>query len=113
MIPDFIDQSVYPDMEKPPIALETVADKADYVHRVCAAWDHGIQPDPETFDLFSRWRDVFDLHPIPVSPAYHAFRAWFQWEPRPTPPGLRFPTPRWVHLDRLEGRGEDPCEHMI
>jgi len=113
MTPDLIDQSVYPDRDAPPTSLETVEDKADYVHRVCSAWDHGIHPDPETFALFAGWKDVFDRHPIPTSPAYHAFRAWLRWEARPAPPGLLAPTPRWVHLDRLEGRESDVCEHMI
>ena len=113
MSPDFIDQSVYPDRDEPPAVLDTVEAKADYVHRICSAWDYGVHPEPETFTLLARWKDTFDRHPIPTSPAYHAFRAWFGWEPSPVPPGLLFPIPRWVHLDRLEGRDEDPCAGMI
>ena len=95
------------------LSARIVEAKADYVHRICSAWDYGVHPDPETFTLLARWKDVFDRYPILTSPAYHAFRAWFQWEPYPAPPGLLPPTPRWVHLDRLEGRDEDPCERMI
>lgn len=113
MSPDFIDGSVYPDMDEPPGVLETLEAKADYVHRICSAWDYGVHPEPETFTLLARWKDVFDGHPILTSPAYHAFRAWFEWGPCPAPPGLLPPTPRWAHLDRLEGREEDPCERMI
>jgi hypothetical protein len=109
----YIDHSVYPDLPDPPESLETPEDKADYVHRVCAAWDFHILPEPETFDLFSGWKDVFDRFPIPTSPAYHAFRAWFGWEPVPMPLDVPPPTPLYVHLDRLEGRAEDPCEGMI
>lgn len=113
MSPDFVDHSVYPDMDELPTALETVEARADYVHRICSAWDYGVHPEPETFTLLARWKDVFDRYPIVTSPAYHAFRAWFQWDPSPSPPGLLSPTPRWIHLDRLEGRDEDPCERMI
>lgn len=109
----YIDHSVYPDLDEPPMTLDTIEDKADYVHRICAAWDFHIHPEPETFELFSGWKEVFDRFPIPTSPAYHAFRAWFKWEPVPYPEGL--PPPRLVYriLDAIEGRDEDPCEHMI
>ena len=108
----FIDHSVYPDTD-PPDELVSDWDKADYVHRICTAWDFGIHPDPETFDLFSQWRDIFDRFPVATSPAYHAMRSWFDWPPVPWPEGIPAPTPRWVHLDRLEGRDADPCEDMI
>ena len=45
------------------------------MHRICAAWDYGVHPDPETFTLFARWKEVFDRFPVLTSPAYHAFRA--------------------------------------
>lgn len=108
-----IDQSVYPDMDDPPEVLETKEAKADYVHRICAAWDFGVHPDQSTFALFSDWKDVFNEFPILMSPAYHAFRAWFHWPALEAPAGLPAMTPRWVHLDRLEGRPPDPCEEMI
>jgi len=109
----YIDHSVYPELADPPDALDTVEDKADYVHRVCTAWDFHIPPEPETFALFAGWKDIFDRFPVATSPGYHAFRAWFGWEPIPVPPGLPPPTPAYVHLDRLEGRPPDPCEGMI
>lgn len=108
-----IDTSVYPDVDTPPQALDSVEERADYVHRVCSAWDYGIPPDAETFALFSGWKDVFDRFPLVTSPAYHAMRTWFRWEPVPIPLGLHAPTPRYVEYDRLEGRDEDPCEHRI
>jgi hypothetical protein len=83
------------------------------VHRICSAWDYGVPPEPATLRLFSGWKDIFDRFPIVTSPAYHALRLWFQWEPVRLPPGLHPPMPRYVEYDRIEGRGEDPCEHWI
>lgn len=108
-----IDGSVYPDLESPPASLNTPEDRADYVHRVCAAWDYGVPPSDETISLFSGWREVFDRFPFVTSPAYHAIRQWFRWPPAPVAPGLHPPTPRYREYDRVEGRGEDPCEAWI
>lgn len=109
----YIDQSVYPELDDPPEALDTVEDRADYIQRICAAWDFYVHPEPETFALFSKWKEIFDRFPLPTSPAYHAFRAWFGWDAVLVPAGLPPPTPLYVHLDRLEGRDEDPCSSMI
>lgn len=107
----YIDHSVYPEFDEPPDALETDYDKADYVHRICTAWDFYILPEPETFDLFRGWKEIFDRFPVLTSPGYHTFRELYGWERLAMPfPG---PTPLYVHLDRLEGRDEDPCERMI
>lgn len=35
----YIDHSVYPDLENLPEELVTPEDKADYIQRICAAWD--------------------------------------------------------------------------
>lgn len=109
----YIDHSVYPDMDNPPDELVSIEDKADYVDRICAAWDMYIHPEPETFELFAGWQEVFDRFPIATSPAYHAFRACFGWQRIPYPAGIPGPTPLYIHLDRIEGRGPDPCEHLI
>lgn len=109
----YIDQTVYPDLLEPPDTFNSSEERADYVHRVCSAWDFHVHPEPETFSLFSKWKDIFDQYPLPTSPAYHAFRAWFGWEPVPYPSGIPAPTPVFVHLDRLEERPDDPCDHMI
>ena len=113
MSPDPLDHSVYPDMDEPPAVLETDEAKADYVHRICAAWDYGVHPDPETFTLFARWKEVFDRFTVLTSPAYHAFRAWFRWEHMAFPTIVSPPTPRYRILDQLEGREEYPRERMI
>lgn len=108
-----LDGSVYPDLEEPPTVAESLGEKADYVQRVCAAWDFHVHPEPETFELFATWKDVFDQLPIPTSPAYHAFRSWFGWESVAVPTGLLGPLPVHIHLDRMEERDEDPCTAMI
>ena len=113
MSPMHIDGSVFPDRDSPPQSLDSPEDMADYVHRVCSAWDYGVPPDALTFALFSGWRSVFDRFPIVTSPAYHAMRAWFDWEPVPVPAGLHLPTPRYRQYDDLEGRGIDPYEQWV
>lgn len=107
----YIDHSLYPEEDDPPRELSSAHARGDYLHRVCCAWDFGIHPEPETFDLLRGWKEVFDRFPCATSPGYHAFRAWFGWAAirSPFPP----PLPRWVHLDRLEDRPDDPCENMI
>jgi hypothetical protein len=74
-----LDYSVYPDLDELPETLSTNADKADYVARICGAWDFGITPTRETFELFVGWRDVFDRFPIVASPAFEAFRIVYGW----------------------------------
>ncbi len=108
-----IDQSVYPDLDTPRRELVGDFAKADYVHRICTAWDFGIMPDRATFELFAHWQDIFDRFPVTISPAYHAFRDRFCWNPIAWPRGVKPPTPRWEHQDRMEGRESDPCEGLI
>jgi hypothetical protein len=74
-----LDSSLFPDVAEPPQTLPTDADKADYVARVCGAWDFGLVPTAETFGLFRSWRDVFDRFPISSSPSYTAFRMLYGW----------------------------------
>ncbi len=109
----YIDGSVYPDLVSPPRSLDSPEARADYVHRVCSAWDYGVRPDARTFALLSEWEDIFDRFPLVTSPAYHAMRSWFDWDRVPVPPGLHAPMPRYLEYDRLERRGEDPCERLI
>jgi hypothetical protein len=40
-----LDHSVYPDIDNPPDDLPTPEDKAEYVHRICSAFDFGIFPE--------------------------------------------------------------------
>ena len=104
-----LDHSVYPDIE-PPSDLGTAEEKADYMERVCAAFDYGVAPEEYTLDLLSTWKDIFDRFPYQGSPAYHALRAFFGWEPTDRLP--YFGTPYYLELDRREER-EDPCESLV
>jgi hypothetical protein len=109
----YIDHSVYPDVESPPDVLDTDADKADYLDRVCAAWDFGVFPERETINLFRGWKDIFDRYPRQESSAYRRFRQLYDWD---LSPAEMQTTPRLLYyeiLDRWEGRGPDPCENMV
>ena len=108
-----IDASLYPDVDQPPKALDTPELKADYLHRVCSAWDFYIMPEPETFDLLKQWKEVFDRFPLNASPAYHALRAWFGWDSVPAPSKLALQQAQYQILDELEGRGEDECTSLV
>ena len=86
-----IDRSLYPDVEEPGAPVEP-GDRADYLARVCGAWDFGILPSRLTLRLLLGWRDVFDQYPVAASPAYHALRELFKWPrvqgaPPPPSPG--------------------------
>jgi hypothetical protein len=104
-----LDGSVYPDRE-PPSDLQTLEEKADYLARICGAFDNGVGPETYTLKLLSNWKDVFDRFPLKGSPAYHALRSYFGWEPVER---LRwFGTPAYIKLDRMEGR-EDGFEDRV
>lgn len=102
-----LDPSVYPDLEEPPLELSSDAEMADYVQRVCTAWDFGIPPMPETVTLFSGWKDIFDRFALSHSPGYHAFRDMFRWEAVPRTEW--FGECAWEKQDALEDR-TDPCD---
>jgi hypothetical protein len=110
-IPDELplDHSVYPDLATPPVTLATDHDKADYLHRVCAAFDFGVYPEQADWDRFATWKPIFDAFPLPDSPAYHTFRFRFGWEA--VPRGTCGLTPQWKIQDLREGRN-DPCEEI-
>ena len=104
-----IDHSVYPDVE-PPDDLPTDEDKADYIHRLCGAWDFGIVPEEDSVRELRGWKHVFDRFPVSGSPAYHAFRTWFRWEPVPSHAPLS--RMHWEALDAEEDR-TDPCADWV
>jgi hypothetical protein len=80
----WIDGTLYPDTE-PPEAMETLADRVDFLSRLCAAWDFGLLPYPETVAEIRRpeWREAVDACRLLTSPAYHLLRAWHNLEPLP------------------------------
>jgi hypothetical protein len=98
-----MDLTVYPDLDELPREFKTDFDRAEYLARICGAWDFGIFPTSETFELFADWRDIFDRFPLIDSPAYHTFRTHFGW--------LRVPGGRAMYADYelLDGDYLDPC----
>ena len=106
-----IEHSVYPDLAEPPDALSTPEERADYVARICGAWDFGIVPERATFELFLGWRDVFDAFPIYASPAFAAFRTLAGWGPLAANPMQRA---EYEDIDARD-RGPDyadPCASL-
>ncbi len=110
----YLDLSVYPDVDPSelPERLDTDAQKADYVERICSSWDFDVYPEPATFALLRDWKTVFDNYPLAHSPAYHTFRRLFGWEDVPFE---KNDFVRLTHevLDRAEGRGPDPCFFLV
>ncbi|MGA2975627.1 MAG: hypothetical protein ABSF77_09990 [Spirochaetia bacterium] len=72
-----IDGSLYPD-EPPPLALDDLPAKVDYLSRLCAAWDFGLLPDADTLRELcdSQWREAIDRCRFLTSPTYHLLRSW-------------------------------------
>jgi hypothetical protein len=101
-----IDPSVYPDVSGPSESPEesvTEEEKADYLRRICAAWDFDGCPEREAFQLLREWNEIFDRFSWNDSPAYHTFRRLFGREDVPPTPS---PFGRLIYeiLDRMEGR---------
>ena len=96
-----LDYSLYPDVADPPQALTTDPDKADYIARVCGAWDFGIVPTIETFELLRSWRAIFDRFPITGSPSYTAFRMLYGW------PTIDSGSLQVARYERLDARQRD------
>jgi hypothetical protein len=79
-----IDGSLYPD-EPPPAVLESLAERVDFLARLCSAWDFGILPDAETLREIRprRWRAAVDRCRLLTSPTYHLVRKWHRLPPLP------------------------------
>lgn len=80
----WIDGVLYPDTE-PPATLEGLAERVDFLARLCAAWDFGLLPNPETVAEIRRpeWREAVDACRLLTSPAYHLLRSWHGLPPLP------------------------------
>jgi hypothetical protein len=80
----WLDTSLYLDTS-PPKELRTMAEKVDFIARLCAAWDFGILPDPETIAEVRRseWREAVDACRLLTSPTYHLLREWHNLPPLP------------------------------
>ncbi len=81
----WIDGSLYPDTEIPE-NLPTLADRVDFLVRLCGAWDFGILPDWETVEEIRRfdWREAVEETNLLTSPVYHLLRSWHHLEDRPS-----------------------------
>lgn len=73
----WIDGALYPDREIPE-ELATLADRVDFLARLCGAWDFGLLPDQATVDEIRRseWRAAVDATRLLTSPVYHLLRSW-------------------------------------
>ena len=82
--PGWLDGSLYPECE-PPDHLEGIADRIDFLARLCAAWDFGILPEPQTIAEIRKanWRDAVDHCRLLTSPTYHLLREWHGLPPLP------------------------------
>lgn len=80
----WIDGALYPDIE-PPVAITSLADKVDFVARLCAAWDFGRLPDMDTVAEICRpeWAEAVDVCWLLTSPVYHLLRRWHGLAPLP------------------------------
>jgi len=80
----WLDGSLYPDAEVPD-SLETLADRVDFLARLCAAWDFGVLPDGSTITEIRRedWSPVVQACRLLTSPAYHLLRRWHHLPPLP------------------------------
>lgn len=104
-----IDPSLYPDRPAP-ARLDSPEDKADYLRRVCGAFDLGLPPTADTLRALREWKDIFDGFALRGSPAYHTLRSLYGWEEMPRLPYLS--KPHYQVLDEIEGR-TDNCEHLL
>ncbi len=73
----WIDGALYPDVN-PPRALTSSDDRVDFLARLCAAWDFGVLPEPETLVEIRKyeWREAVDECNLLTSPTYHLLRTW-------------------------------------
>jgi len=83
-VQSWIDGSLYPDREVPD-ELETLADRVDFLARLCSAWDFGILPESETVREIRReeWKEAVAACRLLTSPAYHLLRRWHGLPPQP------------------------------
>ena len=73
----WLDGSLYPDMDIPE-SLNTLADRVDFLARLCAAWDFGVLPNANTIAEIRRedWQPAVEACRLLTSPAYHLLRRW-------------------------------------
>ncbi len=79
---NWLDGSLYPDTDIPQ-SLVTLADRVDFLARLCSAWDFGLLPRAATVTEIrkSDWTSVVDSCRLLTSPAYHLLRRWHNLPP--------------------------------
>jgi hypothetical protein len=80
----WLDGALYPDTD-PPLALHSLADRVDFLARLCAAWDFGLLPTLETVREIRQpgWREAVKACQLLTSPTYHLVRRWHGLPPLP------------------------------
>jgi hypothetical protein len=80
----WLDATLYPDID-PPFELTSLADRVDFLARLCAAWDFGVVPYLETIDEICRpeWRDAVEACQLLTSHTYHLLRRWHELSATP------------------------------
>ena len=73
----WLDGGLYPDTDIPD-RLDSLAERVDFLARLCAAWDFGVLPGEGTVNeiLREEWRSAVDACRLLTSPAYHLLRRW-------------------------------------
>ncbi|HEY6322146.1 MAG TPA: hypothetical protein VJA16_11370 [Thermoanaerobaculia bacterium] len=73
----WIDGSLYPDRAVP-ATIDSLAERVDFIVRLCGAWDFGVLPSRETITEIRRsdWREAVDAARLLTSPSYHLVRLW-------------------------------------
>lgn len=82
--PSWIDGALYPDRDAP-TELPDLADRVDFLARLCAAWDFGVLPERLTVEEVRRpaWSAAVEACRLLTSPAYHLLRRWHGLPPLP------------------------------
>ena len=95
---NWLDSSLYPDVPAPR-GLTTLAERVDFVVRVCGAWDFGLMPRPATLRELraASWRPAVEEANLLTSCAWHLLCEWHGLPP------ARYLGPSFPEIER------DPC----
>jgi hypothetical protein len=79
----WIDGSLYPDREVP-ATIDSLAERVDFLARLCGAWDFGVLPSRETIEEIRRpdWSEAVDATRMLTSPSYHLICRWHGLPPQ-------------------------------
>lgn len=101
-MPSWIDGALYPDRAVPE-ELASLADRVDFLCRLCGAWDFGILPELPTIQEVrgADWRAAVDAACLLTSPTYHLLRHWHGLDPLP------YLGQTWSYIQ------DDPSLHFI